>query len=62
MSQSYLDQLRIITYQAPYSAEGINPYFATGNFGILTGAPTFTLDVNGDINFQGDLCHRLRQE
>ena len=55
MSQSYLDQLRTITYQAPYSADGINPYFATGNFGLNTGSPAFTFDVNGTINFTGNL-------
>ena len=52
---SLLEQLRLITYQAPYDANGINPFFSTGNFGLQTGSPSFTLDVNGSINFETGL-------
>jgi len=51
MSQPFLDHLRLITYQAPYDANGINPYFLTGSFGLQNSNPIFTLDVNGSINF-----------
>jgi hypothetical protein len=54
MANVFLEQLRLITYQAPYQATGINPYWMTGNLGINT-IPNYTLDVYGDINFQNNI-------
>ena len=57
-SNSFLNQLRLMTYQAPYGADSNGAYFPTGSLGVNTVYPQFTLDVNGSINFESGLFYQ----
>jgi hypothetical protein len=52
---------RINAMQVYGTVSGPNIYFNTGKVGIRNNSPTYELDVTGDINLTGNLCHNGTQ-